>query len=50
MNPTKKNIVSGGLVLLGGVMIVLGFVAGPKIMPPPIVTGVGFWLLAWGVR
>lgn len=50
MKENKKNIVAIGLVLLGIIMLVLGFVAGPKIMLPPIITGLGFFLLAWGIK
>lgn len=45
MNGKKKAIVAGGLILLGIAMIVLG-AKGPIL--PPILTGVGFLLLAWG--
>jgi hypothetical protein len=35
------------MVILAIVMIVLGFRAGPKIMLPPIITGIGFIVIAW---
>lgn len=42
----KKMIVVWGLVLLGVAMIVIGAM-GPLV--PPVLTGVGFLLLAWWV-
>ena len=50
INSKKKNIVFYAMVVLGAVMVALGFLAGPKILPPPIVTGLGFWVLAWGMK
>lgn len=50
MNPKKKNTVFWAMVVLGIVMIALGFLAGPKIILPPIVTGVGFFAIAWGLK
>lgn len=44
MNKQKRSIVVVGLVLLGIAMIVVGAM-GPML--PPILTGVGFLLLAW---
>ena len=41
----KRKIVVGGMVVLGIAMIVIGAMAG---IAPPILTGVGFLLLAWG--
>ncbi|HEY8510847.1 MAG TPA: hypothetical protein VIL31_02740 [Cyclobacteriaceae bacterium] len=35
------------LVVLGLVMIYLGAVYPPKVMFPPIVTGIGFFVIAW---
>jgi len=35
------------MAALAIIMIVLGFNAGPKIMIPPIVTGIGFLVIAW---
>ncbi len=35
------------LALLGFVMIYLGAFYGPKIMLPPVVTGIGFFVIAW---
>ena len=41
----KRKIVVGGMLVLGIAMIVIGAMAG---IAPPILTGVGFLLLAWG--
>jgi len=35
------------LIVLGIAMIALGAVAGPKIILPPIITGIGFFVIAW---
>jgi len=35
------------MVILAIIMIVLGFMGGPKIMLPPIITGIGFLVVAW---
>ncbi len=35
------------LVVLGVVMIYVGGFYGPTIMLPPIITGVGFFAIAW---
>lgn len=37
------------LILLGLVMVYLGGFYGPKIILPPIVTGLGFFVLAWAL-
>jgi hypothetical protein len=34
------------LIILGLYMIYLGFYSGPKTLIPPIVTGVGFFVIA----
>jgi hypothetical protein len=36
------------LVILGLIMIYLGAIYPPKVMFPPIVTGIGFFVIAWG--
>ena len=41
------NISSIILIILGITMIVLGINSGPKILIPPIVTGIGFMIIAW---
>ena len=46
-NRQKTAIAVWGLVLLGIVMIVIGAI-GP--IAPPIITGVGFFLIAWWMR
>lgn len=35
------------LFLLGGYMIYLGLYSAPKTLVPPIVTGIGFFVIAW---
>jgi len=40
----KNKIVTGGLAVLGIVMIVLGLQSG---ILPPTLTGIGFLLMAW---
>ncbi|MDO5656187.1 MAG: hypothetical protein Q4G27_08620 [Flavobacteriaceae bacterium] len=50
MQKNKQNIVAVGLVILGIIITILGFTAGPKIMLPPIITGLGFFLIAWGIK
>jgi hypothetical protein len=44
---TVLNISVLLMIALAIVMIVLGFKAGPKIMLPPIITGLGFLVIAW---
>ena len=46
----KKQVVFWAMVILGAVMIALGVAPAPNLVPPPIVTGIGFWVLAWGMR
>lgn len=50
INSNKKNVVVYSMIILGGVMIALGLAPAPHVMPPPIVTGLGFWILAWGIK
>lgn len=47
MTKSKSTIVCLGLAILGVAMIVIGAMGG---IVPPILTGVGFLLLAWGLR
>lgn len=47
MGVQKQRIVTVGLIVLGATMIGLGLL-GPRVIVPPIVTGVGFFLIAWG--
>ena len=35
------------LILLGVTMILIGGIFAPKLMLPPIITGVGFFVIAW---
>ena len=38
------------LVLLGVIMIYIGGFYAPKVMLPPIITGIGFFVLAWALN
>ena len=38
------------LFLLGVVMIYIGGFYTPKVMLPPIITGVGFFIIAWALK
>jgi hypothetical protein len=38
------------LVILGIAMIYLGGFYAPKVMLPPIISGVGFFLIAWALN
>jgi hypothetical protein len=44
------NLVAIILVVLGVVMIYIGGFYGPQIMLPPIITGVGFFAIAWALK
>lgn len=46
----KKKTVMSIMAVLGVVMIVLGLVPFPHLMFPPIITGIGFLTLAWGMK
>ncbi|MGV6845068.1 MAG: hypothetical protein ACWA42_02940 [Lutibacter sp.] len=35
------------LILLGVIMIYIGGFYAPKIMLPPIITGLGFFIISW---
>ena len=35
------------LIILGIVMIYIGGFYAPKVMLPPIITGIGFFIIAW---
>jgi len=35
------------LVILGIAMIYIGGFYGPKVILPPIITGIGFFIIAW---
>ncbi len=44
------TIVAILLIILGIGMIYIGGVYGPKVILPPIITGVGFFLIAWALN
>ena len=46
----KKKAVMYTVGVLGIVMIALGLAPMPNVMLPPLVTGIGFLALAWGMR
>ena len=51
MNKNKILTVSSiALFLLGIVMIYIGGFYAPKVMLPPIITGVGFFIIAWVLK
>lgn len=48
MNKNKVFAVSAILlIILGVAMIYIGGFYAPKIILPPIITGVGFFIIAW---
>lgn len=38
------------LIILGIAMIYIGGFYAPKIMLPPIITGIGFFIIAWSLN
>ncbi|WP_175418924.1 hypothetical protein [Aureibaculum algae] len=44
------STVAIALIILGIVMIYIGGFYAPKVMLPPIITGVGFFLIAWAIN
>ena len=38
------------LILLGITMIYIGGFYAPKVILPPIITGIGFFLIAWALN
>lgn len=46
----KKNAVFLSMLVLGAVMVALGLYPFPHVALPPIFTGVGFLVLAWGMK
>ena len=51
MNKYRKIKVSVILlIILGIAMIFIGTFYGPKIMLPPIITGVGFFVISWALN
>jgi len=48
MDKNKVFSVAGILlIILGIVMIYIGGFYAPKVMLPPIITGIGFFVIAW---
>ncbi|MCK4561470.1 MAG: hypothetical protein KAT78_01055 [Flavobacteriaceae bacterium] len=48
MDKNKALTISGIiLIILGVIMIYIGGFYAPKIMLPPIITGIGFFIIAW---
>jgi hypothetical protein len=35
------------MVILGIVIITLGFTSAPRVLIPPVITGIGFLIIAW---
>ncbi len=51
MNKNKiLTITAIVLVILGIIMIYLGGFHSPKVILPPIITGIGFFFIAWAVN
>ncbi|WP_157972911.1 hypothetical protein [Aureibaculum luteum] len=51
MNKNKVlSTVAIVLIVLGLVMIYIGGFYAPKVVLPPIITGVGFFLIAWALN
>ncbi len=46
-NSKLINICALALVILGIAMIYIGSFYGPKVILPPIITGIGFFIIAW---
>lgn len=50
MDKNKVFTIAGiTLVLLGIAMIYIGAFYAPKIMLPPIITGIGFFVISWAL-
>jgi hypothetical protein len=48
MDKNNKIKVSASLlIILGIVMIYIGGFYGPKLILPPVITGIGFFIIAW---
>jgi len=46
----KNNVLSTAailLIILGIAMIYIGGFYAPKVMLPPIITGIGFFIISW---
>lgn len=51
MTKNKVLIVSSiALFLLGIAMIYIGGFHAPEVILPPVITGVGFFILAWALK
>ena len=51
MNRNNVLMISAiALFILGVIMIYLGGFYAPKVILPPIITGVGFFVLAWALK
>ncbi len=51
MNKNNVLIISAiAIFILGIAMIYIGGFYAPKVMLPPIITGVGFFILAWALK
>ena len=46
----KKNTVFLSMIVLGAIMIALGLQSFPHVGLPPVCTGIGFLILAWGMK
>tara|TARA_Y100000052_G_scaffold26925_1_gene33020 strand:+ start:7531 stop:7692 length:162 start_codon:yes stop_codon:yes gene_type:complete len=46
----KKKTVTSTMAVLGIVMVVLGLLPFPNLSFPPMITGIGFLTLAWGMK
>ena len=44
------TVTSIALFLLGATMIYIGGVHAPEVILPPVITGVGFFILAWALK
>ncbi|NEU08038.1 hypothetical protein GZH53_06905 [Flavihumibacter sp. R14] len=47
---TRNNVLTVStivMIILALIMIFLGFRSGPKILYPPVITGIGFIVIAW---
>ena len=47
MNSNTVRLAAISLVILGIVMIYIGGFYGTNVMLPPIITGIGFFIIAW---
>jgi len=48
MNRETTLTVAGILIAILGLIIgYLGLFSGPGVLPPPVITGIGFFVIAW---